>query len=182
MQKAGKSFAIAACLAAFASTSYASPVSLPSDDSHPIYFNMQDYRQADSSELAGVFTAKRLDGLVKPSKEALSATSKEADAVREKMKLPEELYLLPLEEKDFRSLSAQEKQAYIDSCYASFIEDTNKLIHKTDDENEKAFYGAAQKLVRDYLLDDTMHAADGKASVAGYFSTHVGDLEAAWNG
>lgn len=172
MRKPTKAAVLVMCIAAISSgTSFASPLVLPSGDSHPIYFDAQNYRQSDADTLKGVFTEKHLDKVAKPSKEALSATKDAVEEVRDGMKLPEELYLLPLKKKDFKSLSVAEKQAYIDGCYKTFIQQTNKAIKESKNADEKEFYGATEKLVRDYLMDDSMWA-DGKASVTEYFSLH----------
>ena len=81
MRKTTRVSALALCIAALSSgTSFASPLVLPSGDSHPIYFDAQNYRQSSASTLKGVFTEKHLDKVAKPSAEALAATK---DAVEE---------------------------------------------------------------------------------------------------
>lgn len=178
MQKSKRTAVLAMCITAIsAGTALASPLSLPSSDSHPIYFDAQNYRQSSAEALKGVFTEKHLDKLASPSKEALAATAEDAEDVRESLKLPEELYLLPLTEKGFLKSEDSEKQAFIEKHYKSFISKTNKLIKDSGNADEKAFYGAAQKLVRDYVSNDAMRA-DGKASVSEWFDTHVEKVEA----
>ena len=101
MRKTTRVSALALCIAALSSgTSFASPLVLPSGDSHPIYFDAQNYRQSSASTLKGVFTEKHLDKVAKPSAEALAATKDAVEEVRDDMKLPEELYLLPLKKKE----------------------------------------------------------------------------------
>jgi hypothetical protein len=146
---------------AVSGTCFASP------DSHPLYINEQVYRQADEGELEGAFTKDILDKIAKPAQEALDATYEDTEAAREQMKLPEEMYLLPLSVKDFRKMPDSHKRLFIATHYAKYVKQMNKLIASTDDAEAKAFYGAAEALVRNYV--SSKKRADGKAAVAEWF-------------
>lgn len=156
-----------ALVLALMATMAVSGTCLASPDSHPLYINEQTYRQADEGELEGAFAKDVLDKIAKSAQEALDATYEDTEAVREQMKLPAEMYLLPLSVKDFRKMPDSHKKLFIASHYAKYVSQMNKLIDETDDVEAKAFYGAAEALVRDYISSDKR--ADGKAAVAEWF-------------
>lgn len=165
-------------VSAFGSCFAAEQIVPNSGDSHPIYFDESTYRQASSGELSGTFTEKYLNDLAKPSEDARLATEADVTSVRKQMGLPEELYLLPLTEKNFRKMPDADKKAFISKNYKEFMDKTNKLIQANTNPAGRRFIGASQRLVFDYVKNDH-NRADGKASVVEYMNLHVSQISQA---